>query len=322
MRPNNDAPPDLAVFLGASSVIETSLTALAGAESLTDDLAVYLLESLDLPRPQALITALHSCNFVVERNSEWHLAPNARSHLIDRLQQRTELRNAVHGRLLEIAQNSGLRREFSEVPRYLNEGAGRAYHLSALNASSGLREYVKLAVSGEMGQQWLGSRLAEEQQRLGMLPPDSIEISFLRGMVYYRERRHAEAEPIFRAVASSAENRIEVAIALHIVGSIDAKRRRSKLAEEELRRSVWIGAKIGEIFHRAQALHTLGRMLGGSTSRRTAEAEKLLRESRELLRSRKDLPSEAQVLHTLGQLIGRNRNRASEAEELLRQSLQ
>jgi hypothetical protein len=66
---------DVSIFLAAGKPFETALIALSAAESLTDDVAVDLLGVADVERADVLVRALHVCDFVVERNSEWNLAP-------------------------------------------------------------------------------------------------------------------------------------------------------------------------------------------------------------------------------------------------------
>ena len=120
--------------------------ALSAAESLTDDLAVYLVAITDFERPSNLINALHICDFVVERNSEWNLAPAVRGYLLEKLSGRPELFREVHRHLLQVCQSTSVRSAFSEVPRYLVEGPGEAYHASALDPAAGLPKHGALAV--------------------------------------------------------------------------------------------------------------------------------------------------------------------------------
>ncbi len=297
------------------------MIALSAAESLTDDLAAYLLELAGMQEREALISALHVCDFVFERNSEWHLAARARDYLLRRLLERRELFRAAHGRLLEVSRSPALREQFSEIPRYLLEGTGRAYHSSALNPAVGLLRYSDVAVSDARGQQWLAARLAREQQTLGILPRESLEIDFLQGMVYYREGRVADAEPLLRRVAGFMIPRREVAIALYIVGRLDGRRGRTRRAEAELNRSLEIERNLGNAFGEALVLHALGQLIGRDRQR-ASQAEELLRRSLEVGEQLENRQHQAQVLHTLGQLIGRDRQRASQAEELLRRSLE
>src|SRR5262245_205358 len=127
MSEGNAVRSDLVAFLEGSHAFESCLMILSAAESLTDELAAYLLELTDLERPWNLIDALHVCDFVVERNGEWNLASTVREYLLERLSERPELFRAAHERLLQVSRSTGLRRGLSEVPRYLVEGPGEAY---------------------------------------------------------------------------------------------------------------------------------------------------------------------------------------------------
>ncbi|MGR1254812.1 tetratricopeptide repeat protein, partial [Aeromonas veronii] len=84
-------------------------------------------------------------------------------------------------------------------------------------------------------------------------------------------------------------------------------------------RSIELLVQVNDKHGQAQALHTLGQLLGKDRSR-AKEAEELLRRSIELLVQVNDKHGQAQALHTLGQLLGKDRSRAKEAEELLRES--
>ena len=267
--PEDDTPRnDVAILLEGSHAFESGLMVLSAAESLTDELAAYLLEEITDPRrPSKLINALHVCDFVFERNSEWNFAPAVRKHLLERLSEQPDLFRMAHGRLLQVSRSSGLRREFSELPRYLVEGPGEAYHASALVPSEGLPKYAAIALFGQGGQQWLAARLAREQQAFGIIPPQSLEVDFLQGMVCYREGNLRDAEQLLRRVSEEVSDRIEVAIALHIVGRLDGQRGRTHQAESELNRSLAIHRILGDTFGEAQVLYSLGRLVGRDRSR-------------------------------------------------------
>jgi tetratricopeptide (TPR) repeat protein len=312
---------DLAIFIEGSHAFESALIALSAAESLTDELAAYILELTGLEHSSDLIKALHLCDFVRERNSEWSLVPEVREYLLKRLQEeRPELFEAAHGRLLQICRSHELQGRFSEIPRYLVEGPGEAYHASALDPTEGLPKYAAMALGGQGGQQWLAARLAHEQEEFRILPSRSIEVDFLQGMVYYREGNIGEAERLLRRVSDIDADRREVAIALHIVGRLDWQSGSVRQAEAELNRSLAIRRTLRDAHGEAQVLHTLGQLVGRDRNR-LGEAEELLRQSLSIFRGLDDKHGEARVLHTLGQVVGRDRNRWGEAEELLRQSL-
>jgi uncharacterized protein HemY len=317
-------PDELSPFLAGRKITERSLLVLAAAESLTDALAHYILRAGlgEDASPEGFVGALHLCDFVVERNSEWHFAPRIREALIERLTEERELSERIHSRLLELAEPDAAPAHVpDELPRYLQAGVGHAYHASFLSAE-GVREYTQLADRPLSGQQWLAGQLASEQVRLGVIPEDAIEVMFLRGMILYRERRWREAERLLREVAERPESCYEVAVAAHLVGRIDGKHpARRKQGESLLWKSLEVGRSLGRSSHQAQVLHTLGQLISRDR-KRSAEAESLLRESLEIEQTLDNPFGKAQVLHTLGQLISRDRKRSAEAESLLRESLE
>ena len=312
---------DLAVFLHGNSEIARGLTVLAAAESLTDALAIELITQARIDvNPQRLIRSLHLCDFVVERNSEWQFAVGARRYLSSMLLDSQDLASGTHRLLLDVASASTIEAR-DDVPRYLQDLTGIAYHKAFLAVDAALADYSTIAMRARSGQQWLASTLAREQQDVGILPQGALEVDFLQGMVRYREGRIRDAERLLRPIADSSQRRIEVAIAAHLVGRLDGRRPGSRRRGEELlRRSVSINEELGNELHVAQVLHTLGQLIGRDHSR-LAEAEDVLRRSLAVREPIGDLFGTAQVLHTLGQLIGRDRSRLSEAEELLRRSL-
>jgi tetratricopeptide (TPR) repeat protein len=317
-------PSDVAIVLNASAEVERSLTVLSAPESLTDNLARYLLAEVDADLVPRLLDALHLCDFVIERNSEWILSPHARQYLQEQLMKQRELMLTIHANLLRLSDSTELQAAVENIPRYLTVGPGKAYHSAFIDAQAGLAEYSRIALAGLPGQQWLATKLAREQQELRVLPKDVFELDFLQGMVYYREGRTVEAIALLRRVASAPVARVEVAIAAHLVGRFDGKRHRPQKAELLLDRSLEINQVLKNEFGQAQVLHTLGQLIGRNRNR-TGEAEQLLRQSlaieTELGDGQPQALHQAQVIHTLGQLIGRNRNRTGEAEQLLRQSL-
>jgi tetratricopeptide (TPR) repeat protein len=318
-----DTGRELDAFVAADATVERALSVLSGAASLTDDLAQELLAILDTPATRAtqLIEALHACDFIVERNSEWHLAPRAREPLREMLRADSARSKRVHARLFELAGSAG-DSYTGELPTYLTEGPGAAYHGAFLSHEEALSAYAAFANAPLTGQQWLASRLVSEQTELGVLPGDALEVLFLRGMVMYREGRRYEATPLLRKVATANKRTRDVAIAAHLVGRLDARRFRwRKRGERLLRRSLDLLEDLGDVAGVAQVLHTLGQAVSRDR-KRSAEAEDLLRRSLELEEDLGDKAGVAQVLHTLGQTLSRDRDRSAEAEDLLRRSLE
>src|SRR5690349_19331633 len=105
--PPRDEPTlgDVATLLQEDAEVERALIALSAAESLTDDLAVYLLEAAAVEEPRALVRGLRLCDFVAERNSEWRLVPRARDHLLSRLLENASLSRDMHRRLLDLSRS-------------------------------------------------------------------------------------------------------------------------------------------------------------------------------------------------------------------------
>jgi tetratricopeptide (TPR) repeat protein len=321
VRVPSDVRRDVIAFAGTNRQVRSALLALAAAESLTDDTARSLIRKAGLEvDADRLIRGLHLCDFVLERNSEWQFVPDVRTWLVNQLLDRKDIAFASHRLLLSLATASADEQLEMEVPRYLRNPTGQAYHTAFLAPAEALPKYAAIAMEPLTGQLWLARKLAREQQDLGVLPSDALELDFLFGMVLYKEGKTREAEPLLRRVAASKSHAREVAIAAHLVGRMDGRRGDRRGAERLLRRSVALLVMLHDRFGEAQVLHTLGQLVGRDR-RRAAEAEELLRRSLALEDELHDRFGEAQVLHTLGQLVGRDRKRAAEAEELLQRSL-
>jgi tetratricopeptide (TPR) repeat protein len=219
-----------------------------------------------------------------------------------------------------LASSSDAQALVGEIPLYLTTGPGKAYHSAFINLEAGLAEYSLIALTKLSGQQWLATKLAREQQDFDIVPRDVLELDFLQGMVYYREGKTSQSITLLRKVADTPSDRLEVAIASHLVGRFDGRHHRTRRAEVLLDRSLKINEALENQFGEAQVLQTLGQLIGRDR-KRAAEAEGLLRRSLAIGESLDADWHVAQVLHTLGQLIGRDRKRAAEAEGLLRRSL-
>jgi tetratricopeptide (TPR) repeat protein len=312
--------PDVAVMTNAGGNIERGLKILSAAESLTDNLARFLLTTSGVTEVENLVAAVHLCDFVTDRNSEWTFRDSARQHLLMLLLSDLELSSSVHGLLRDLANSNGASDEIAPLPTYLTAGPGLAYHTGFLDPAAALSEYSRLALEPISGQQWLAAKLAQQQQALKVLPRNVIEVDFLEGMVLYREGRLDDAIRILRKVAEASVLSEEVAIAAHLVGRYDSRTRRAGRGERLLRRSLEINEAMRNRPGLAQVLNTLGQLVGRNSKRR-AEAEDLLRRSLEIEEDLGTPLGEARVLHTLGQFLGRDRKRRAEAELLLRRSL-
>ena len=291
------------VLSALSPQAQRALVALSAAVSLTDDLACWLLGRHAGPdvAPDVLVQALHRCDFVVERNSEWHLAPTARQVLNASLLADFPFAKQVHGDLARLA-----RAEVegpAESPAYLNKPLAVAYHIALDDPDEALRLYRESYTGAPTGDQWLLGALACEQQAGCLLPPDAVEPSFFRAMDAYSEGLWEEAEPLLERVVRSTGVCKEVAIAAHVLGLILwRKRHQPGRAEPLLRRSLELLEALGDRHGQAQVLHSLGNLIG---SREPQEAADLLRRSLELSEALGDRHGQAQVLNSLGNLCRR-----------------
>lgn len=326
----HEAPiTDLKIIQGSLNAAGAALASLAVAESLTDPVALRLLSVCGIENPENFLQVIHVCDFVVHLNTEWRLATPVRDHLMGQIGHYKGLSEQVHRELLAIsAEASDHAVDAGEVPLYLVEGPGKAYHTSALNPQIGLAEYSRLAQIGSPRVGWWASRLAREQQHWGVLPDGAIEIIFLNGMVAYKEGRHGDAIGMLREVAKSEGISLEIAVAMHLVGRYDAQRNKQAnwgAAIKMLRRSKRMGEELGDPIHVAQVEHTLAiSLVLRDPKNRREESLKLLQSSLATLEHFGDTFGVAQVLHTLGQAHYR-RGRGGDfrlAEQYLRRSLE
>jgi tetratricopeptide (TPR) repeat protein len=304
---------------GAARVLQ----ALAAAESLTDDVAreIYELEPIRGVSADLFVRALHYADFIAPRNSEWHFVPEVRQELQSLGVASPEIVSSAHLALIKLGDEGDRSLAGSVIPGYLFTNAGKAYHRAALGMTGdALALYARASAGPLTGAQWLASKLADEQEARGALPAGSIETTFLRAMVIFREGRRQEAEPLFRQVAETDKPRIEVAIALNILGNLIG-RRNPREAEAFFRRSIEIGEELENQHHIAQTLHSLANLIGRDQSRRD-EAETLYRRSIEIDESLGNEHGVAQTLHSLANLIGRDQRRRDEAEKLYRRSIE
>jgi hypothetical protein len=216
-------PDSLTAFLqSAPASVTKTLVVLSAAVSLTDDIASTLISDF-VPSnidPESIISCLRMCDFVVERNSEWHIEQSVRSFLLKELHKEPELTKAVHTTLQRIAQEANPSLAGDTVPAYLTWQIGLAYHTTVFNAEVGLNLYTESYTGKPTGDQWLLGVLSEEQQEHGFIPAQAIEPSFFRGMSAYQDGRWEEAESYFRRVVQSDVISHEISIASHLLGRI------------------------------------------------------------------------------------------------------
>ena len=318
-----DPPASLAAFLQAvPDGVAKGMSALSAAVSLTDELALTLLSKCGEMEfePEEVITCLHACDFVIERNSEYHFEPSARAFLLRELDHNRELCVRLHSTLEELSRQADPAKAGDTIPTYLISPAGLAYHTTVSDQQRGLNLYRKAYTGRHTGEQWLLGVLAQEQQSRGLLPVYAIEPDFYQGMTAYHEGRWEDAEEHFshiERVIGDNEERVEAAIALHLLGRIYHNLGRDDEAGRVLTRSLQILERLGDRRGQAHVLNSMAMAIGRKDS---AEAESLLLRSLKIGQERKDLPHQAEIEHSLGNLIGlRN---PEKAETHLRRSLE
>lgn len=315
-------PSDVEAFVADDPALLEALSTLAAAESLTDEVALALLDTRSAaPRKELVVRALHLCDFVVERNSEWHLREDARTSLLALLDENPEAREDANRSLLGLAKDEKRRSEFREIPRYLLGPVGLAYHLAYVDEDGALARYAAIAQSPVSGDLWLAAQLSQEQVTRRVLPSDRLETEFIRGMLLYRERKKRAAIRVLRTVADAEGASVEIAIAAHLVGAATAKRKGSEAeAERYLRRSLDLGAELGSERTVAYVCNSLGRLLSLDANRGD-EAEALLLKSLEIGEALGDRTHIAQASHSIGLLLARDPERRDAAVDALRRSL-
>ena len=301
-----------------------TLAALACAESLTDSVALAIYERVSVPGLSAenFVFAFKYSGLTEPRNSEWNLAPALRQELVSECVLAVDASKAVHRMLLSLAENGENRkRAGTEVPSYLFTEAGLAYHLAgAGELEEALKHYSEASKGAFTGAQWLGANLAEEQERVGVIPAGRVETTFLRAWVLFREGQRRDAMPLFRKVAATDLEMREVAISLHILGN-DNNRGQRRDSERQLRRSIEIGEGLDNQFHVAQTLHSLANLLSRQ-GRRFDEAEKAYQRSIKILGELDNQLGVAQTLHSLANMLSRQGRRFDEAEKAYQRSIE
>ncbi|NHN92744.1 tetratricopeptide repeat protein [Acetobacter sicerae] len=315
----------LSSFLdGAPEGTATTLAALACAESLTDAVALAIYQKVPVPGLSAekFIAGFKYSGLTEPRNSEWNLLPALREELVGKKRLLPKATGEeIHKDLLALGQvEANRQRAGTEIPSYLFTEAGQAYHFAGTGAVQTALEHYSAASRGPFnGAQWLGAKLAAEQERNHVIPEGAVETTFLRALVMLREGHKRDAMPLFRRVATTNREMREVAISLHIIGN-DNNRGQRREAERELHRSIEIDKKLGNEFGVAQTLHSLANLLGRQNGR-FKEAEDAYRESIEILKKLGNEFGVSQTLHSLANLLSRQNGRFKEAESAYRESI-
>lgn len=283
----------LVSFLAAAPRLEGPLVALGTAPVLTDFVAGRLLELAELDSPEVLIQVLKRSDFVLRRNSEWQIEPSARTWLLEHQSTHEVLVTRAHELLLVLARSEPSPNH--QVPSYLKKPAGHAYHVAYASSLVALEYYRRAAFSPEDGDTWFAARLAEEQQRAGVLPRDAIEPAFLQGRAAYRAGQIPTAVKFLTIVVERGGDQLEVGYALLMLGII-AYRVDEDLdrAVDLLQQSVTFGDRPGGAHHHVVALNTLGNVL-----RRRGDLE----DAREALESARRLHSDYQLSNSLLPII-------------------
>jgi len=306
------------LYTSVPDAVRRAFKILSAPLALTDQLAETLLSGLagERFRSQEMVAVIRNADFIIDRNSEWHIRKDVRRTLLEKLEKDEALCCKAHKTLLVIAAMADASEAGDTVPTYLTTPLGIAYH----SLASGQRDADVLAgvfSTADSGVQWLISEIAEEQRSFGRIPRESVLPAFFAGMTAYREGRSKDAIHFFEIVARSDLEEKEVAIALHILGVILARNFQERnRAEALLLRSLKIGEQIGHLHHQTQVLHSLGNLIGGKSPK---EAEDFLLRSLKIEEQIGDRHGEAMVLNSLGNLIGGKSPK--EAKDFLRRSL-
>lgn len=226
-----DAPPRLLRLLQV----------LAAAESLTDEVALKLLEDQGVSKnfAAAFLELLHCADYVVPCNSEWNFAADVRVALRQSARENNVPLKDVHKLLLKIGSNGDRATAGVLIPAYLFTNAGVAYHMGELGRTKdALLQYARAAETSDKGELWLASLLAEEQQRVGTLAENVIEPTFLRALSAYRDNDKDRAYRDLLIVARSGKTSTLVAWAMQLTGEIEMQRGDLDAAIEHLNQAV------------------------------------------------------------------------------------
>ncbi|WP_341681221.1 hypothetical protein [Sphingopyxis sp.] len=294
-------------------------------ESLTDDVALrlYALAPLEKIDGGQFIQIFRQLSFIQPRNSEWSLTPLAREALLSIAQKSPPLVRRAHEIMLDLVKTAPPEAAGDVIPNYIYTLAGKAYHQAgAGKTDDALSTYEQAAKLPYGGVQWLATRLASEQERFGILPPDQVEILFLQAITLFREGHRDLAKPLFERIITKGQPAYATAVALNIIGNYETNKNPDR-AENLLRQGIEVSRLVGDDQGIAVGQHNLGTLIG-KDRKRIEEAEQWLKKSIEMGESLGNIHHASMVRHSLANLLNksRHRTRAKEAEQLLRQAIE
>ncbi len=281
MEMNNVATDSVRAFLSGLPIgAEALARTLAVPALLTDELASFLCEKVSNHAtwvPDFLDTFARA-PFSIPGHGDWRLNTEAREYLLKGFRGRNLLIR-IHELILLFAQER-LENDVGAVPTYLREPSGLAYHIAITDPGEALRQYSQCWHSARTGQIWFAGVLAEENEIHGLLPPQAIEAPWLRGYSSYTERDWSTASRYFSEVIRRGGDRLEVAIALHLIGRQECQQNRHEEGERHLRESIEVGLRISAGHHVLQVRHTIS--LHQARLNREEEREQMLLEGLEV----------------------------------------
>jgi tetratricopeptide (TPR) repeat protein len=297
---------------------------LAIPESLTDEVALrlYALAPLENISGTQFIEAFKQTSFVQPRNSEWSLNIRVRDAFLSLNAAPLELVQRAHTIMLDYVETAEPEQAGSIIPNYIYTLAGKAYHQAGSGKTEeALGNYGAAATLPHSGQQWLATRLGREQQRLGIFPPDQIEILFLQAITLYREGHRSQAKPFLEQIVAQGQSSLAMAMALNMLGNMVAAEN-PKRAETLLQQGIEMSAEVGNNQGVAIGQHNLG-VLIGKDFKRLGEAEALLYSSIAAGEESGNIHHASMVRHSLAHLLNKPNlpERREEVETLLRTAI-
>ena len=292
------------------------------AESLTDDVAtaLYALKPISGIAAGTFLMALRQSNFIEHRNREWCFPEAVRQELRGLMVAPRATIKKAHMRLLDIARNAELNSIECKSPKYLTTDAGKAYHAAyAGKIDQALTFYTQAASGWERfsGIHWLAAQFALEQQEASVLPADSANLLFLRGISLFKENFKHQASRLFEKIIAKDDATKFTAIACDIVGN-SLRGKNHIRAEKLFRRAIEISQEIGDCAGEGVHLHNLAIVL----DKKNSETELTFRQSVDIAEQEGDFYSAAIRKNSLADhLAHAHKSKHPEAERLLREAI-